>query len=65
MMAPAVRRAATTSASAVAGAISARDLLLQRVGEAAADVLRGYTPRSVVNKAVLDRVSLAPSPDHG
>ena len=40
-------------------------LLLQRVGEAAADVLRGYTPRSVVNKAVLDRVSLAPSPDHG
>ena len=40
-------------------------LLLQRVGEAAADVLRGYVPRSVVNKDVLDRVSLAPSPDHG
>ena len=38
-------------------------LLLQRVGEAAADVLRGYMPRSVVNKAVLDSVSLAPHPE--
>ncbi len=38
-------------------------LLLQRVGEAAADVLQGYMPRSVVNKAVLDKVSLAPHPD--
>ena len=38
-------------------------LLLQRVGEAAADVLRGYMPRSVVNRAVLDRVTLAPRPD--
>ncbi len=38
-------------------------LLLQRVGEAAADVLQGYMPRSVVNKSVLDRVTLAPHPD--
>ena len=38
-------------------------LLLQRVGEAAADVLQGYMPRSVVNKAVLDQVSLAAHPD--
>ena len=38
-------------------------LLLQRVGEAAADVLQGYMPRSVVNKAVLDKVSLSPHPD--
>ncbi len=38
-------------------------LLLQRVGEAAADVLQGYLPRSVVNKAVLDKVSLTPHPD--
>jgi len=38
-------------------------LLLQRVGEAAADVLQGYLPRSVVNKAVLDNVSLSPHPD--
>ena len=38
-------------------------LLLERVGEAAADVLRGYLPRSVVNKAVLDKVSLAPHPE--
>ncbi len=38
-------------------------LLLQRVGEAAADVLQGYMPRSVVNKAVLDKVSLSPHPE--
>ena len=38
-------------------------LLLQRVGEAAADVLQGYMPRSVVNRAVLDQVSLAAHPD--
>lgn len=38
-------------------------LLLERVGESAADVLRGYMPRSVVNKTVLDRVSLSPHPD--
>ncbi len=38
-------------------------LLLQRVGEAAADVLQGYMPRSVVNKAVLDSVALAPHPE--
>ena len=34
----------------------------QRVGEAAADVLRGYMPRNVVNREVLERVSLAPHP---
>ncbi len=38
-------------------------LLLERVGEAAADVLRGYLPRSVVNRAVLDQVSLTAHPD--
>lgn len=38
-------------------------LLLERVGEAAADVLRGFLPRSVVNKAVLDQVSLTAHPD--
>ena len=38
-------------------------LLQQRVGEAAADVLRGYLPRSVVNPAVLERVTLTPHPD--
>ncbi len=38
-------------------------LLLQRVGEAAADVLRGYLPRSVVNRAVLERVPLSPHPE--
>lgn len=34
----------------------------QRVGEAAADVLRGYLPRNVVNRDVLKRVTLAPHP---
>ena len=38
-------------------------LLLERVGEAAADVLRGYLPRSVVNRAVLDQVSLTAHPN--
>ena len=38
-------------------------LLLERVGEAAADVLRGYLPRSVVNRAVLEQVSLAQHPE--
>lgn len=38
-------------------------LLLQRVGEAAADVLRGYLPRSVVNRDVLERVLLQPHPE--
>lgn len=38
-------------------------LLLQRVGEAAADVLRGYLPRSVVNREVLSKLSLAPHPE--
>ncbi|GAB4325727.1 MAG: hypothetical protein Kow0010_08430 [Dehalococcoidia bacterium] len=38
-------------------------LLLQRVGEAAADVLRGYVPRSVVNRDVLERVRLDPHPE--
>lgn len=33
-------------------------LLQQRVGEAAADVLRGVMPRSVVNSAVLEQVPL-------
>lgn len=37
-------------------------LLLQRVGEAAADVLRGYLPRSVVNREVLERVRLETHP---
>ncbi|MBM3139715.1 MAG: C-terminal binding protein [Chloroflexi bacterium] len=37
-------------------------LLQTRVGEAAADVLRGYLPRSVVNPAVLERVKLAAHP---
>lgn len=38
-------------------------LLLERVGEAAADVLRGYLPRSVVNRDVLERVRLMPHPE--
>ena len=38
-------------------------LLQSRVGEAAADVLQGYLPRSVVNTAVLAKVELAPHPD--
>ena len=38
-------------------------LLLRRVGEAAADVLRGYLPRNVVNRDVLDRVHLDPHPE--
>ncbi len=38
-------------------------LLLQRVGEAAADVLQGYLPRSIVNKSVLERVALSPHPE--
>ena len=38
-------------------------LLLERVGEAAADVLRGYLPRSVVNKEVLARAGLQPHPE--
>ena len=38
-------------------------LLQSRVGEAAADVLRGYLPRNVVNRQVLERVELAPHPD--
>lgn len=35
----------------------------QRVGEAAADVLRGFMPRNVVNREVLQRVTLAPHPE--
>ena len=37
-------------------------VLRQRVAEAAADVLRGVMPRSVVNREILDTVSLAPRP---
>ena len=37
-------------------------LLYQRSGEAAADVLRGYLPRSVVNKEVLAKVKLQAHP---
>ena len=40
-------------------------LLLERVGEAAADVLQGYLPRSVVNRAVLEQVSLSAHPERG
>ena len=38
------------------------ELLYRLSGEAAADVLRGYLPRSVVNPAVLERVKLGPHP---
>lgn len=38
-------------------------LLLERVGESAADVLQGYLPRSVVNKDVLSKVDLVPHPE--
>ena len=38
-------------------------LLPRRVGEAAADVLRGYLPRNVVNRQVLDLLALQPHPD--
>jgi D-3-phosphoglycerate dehydrogenase len=37
-------------------------VLRQRIAEAAADVLRGVMPRSVVNRQILDRVTLAPRP---
>ena len=38
-------------------------LLQSRVGEAAADALRGYMPQNVVNPAVLECVSLDPHLD--
>jgi D-3-phosphoglycerate dehydrogenase len=37
-------------------------VLRQRIAEAAADVLRGVMPRSVVNPKILERVKLAPRP---
>jgi D-3-phosphoglycerate dehydrogenase len=41
----------------------AKDLLRERVAESAVDIVNGYVPRSVVNRAVLATANLVPSPN--